>query len=113
MPSQCSEGQLEETYTLDDLLKRPLLSKARIILEIKNEAEAEVRKLQHSFWLNIYTENLEYLIVYCILAGLGGAVVGYLGTWLILWFGGLAVYKLIRWFVFGFYEKKTKEEQKQ
>ena len=42
------------------------------------------------------------LVGLCILAGLGGAAGGFLGTWLIVWFGGLAMYKLIRWVVLGF-----------
>jgi len=35
-----------------------------------------------------------------------GAAIGYFGVWLVVWYGGLAVYKLIRWIVLGFRDKE-------
>lgn len=60
---------------------------------------AEIEELKRSFWINLSKEELVGL---CIMVGLGGAVVGYVGTWLALWFGGLAIYKLIKWLILGF-----------
>lgn len=66
--------------------------------EIKDYKE-EIIELQKGFWVNLSKPELVGL---CIVAGLGGGAIGYLGTWLVIWFGGLAIYKLIRWIVLGF-----------
>jgi len=42
------------------------------------------------------------LVAIVTLYGFGAAAIGYFGTWLVVWFGGLSIYKLIRWIVLGF-----------
>jgi len=54
---------------------------------------------KESFWRNL---SMAKLVLIVVLAGLVGATTGYLGIWLVIWFGGLGVYKLIRWIVLGF-----------
>lgn len=70
------------------------------------ELSAEIEELKRSFWINLSKEELVGL---CITVGLGGAVVGYGGTWLALWFGGLAIYELIKWLIFGFRDNAGKK----
>jgi hypothetical protein len=72
----------------------------------KKIAEEELRELKNSFWVNLSKHGL---IGLCILTGLGGAAVGFFGTWLVVWFGGLAIYKLIRWVVLGFHDSQDKD----
>jgi hypothetical protein len=62
----------------------------------------------------IYWKNLPKikLIGMVVLYGLGGAVAGYVGIW-VIWYIGLANFILIRWLVLGFREDKSTDEQKQ
>ena len=59
--------------------------------------ETREKRLEEGFRPNLATDNL---VVFCVLAGVGGAAVFYLG----IWFGGIAVYNFIRWLFFGFYD---------
>ncbi len=59
----------------------------------------ELEKLESGFWIQLSKPSLMAL---CIAGGLGGALVGFCTTWLILWFGGLAIYKIINWLILGF-----------
>lgn len=61
------------------------------IVEEKRIAEEELRELKNSFWVNL---PLSRLVGLCVLAGLGGATVGYCFVWL--------VYKFLEWLVLGF-----------
>ncbi len=47
-----------------------------------------------NFWVKIPKIQLAGLFV---LAGLSSATAGYLTTWLVVWFGGLCIYRFIRW----------------
>jgi hypothetical protein len=47
-----------------------------------------------NFWVKIPKIQLAGLFV---LAGLGSAIGGFLAAWLVIWFGGLCVYKFISW----------------
>jgi len=51
-----------------------------------------------NFWVRLSTGQRAGLF---ILAGLGGTVGGYLATWAVIWFVGLAIGKLFRWLVFA------------
>jgi hypothetical protein len=82
------------------------MSEDEQIATIKADKEHKRKKLEESFWVNLSVRGIVFL---CILAGLAGAGVGYFGTWLVIWFGGLAVYKLIKWIVLGFYDSKGKD----
>jgi len=59
------------------------------------------------FWYNLPIAKLIGMVV---LYGLGGAVAGYVGTWVILWYGGLAIFILIGWLILGFADEKPKDE---
>ena len=63
-----------------------------------------------SFWYNL---SIAELIGMVVLYGLGGAVVGYVGTWVVLWYGGLAIFILVGWLILGFADKNSKDEQKE
>lgn len=60
------------------------------------------------FWYRLSTNELIGMIVLC---GLGGVVAGYVGTWAVLWYGGLAIFVFIHWLVLGFREDKPANEQ--
>lgn len=52
------------------------------------------------------------LIGMVVLFGLLGTVVGWIGTWVILWYGGLIVFMCLRWLALGFREDNSINEQK-
>lgn len=64
------------------------------------------------FWYNL---TIAKLIGMVVLWGLSGAVAGYVGTWVILWYGSLAIFIFIGWLILGFRDEpdKPKAEQKQ
>ena len=79
------------------------------IIEDKERLENERKK---SFWYNLSTAELIGMVV---LHGLGSAVAGYVGTWVILWYGGLAlwygglaIFILVGWLILGFADEKQK-----
>ncbi len=41
-----------------------------------------------------------------VLSGLAGAVAGYMGTWVVLWYGGSAIFILVGGLILGFADKK-------
>jgi len=47
-----------------------------------------------NFWVQLTILQLVGLFV---LAGLSSAIGGFLAAWLVIWFGGLCIYKFIRW----------------
>ena len=47
-----------------------------------------------NFWVKIPKIQLAGLFA---LAGLSSAIVGFLAAWLVIWFGGLCIYKFISW----------------
>ena len=57
------------------------------------------------FWRNLSKPKL---VGICILAGLAGASAAFCSVWLVFWFGGLAVYRIIRWVVLGFCGEELK-----
>jgi len=61
------------------------------------EKLAEQQKTR--FWRDLSRPKL---VTYCVMAGVGCGIAGFFGTWATVWFGGLGVYKLIRWLVSGF-----------
>ncbi|MGD2095693.1 MAG: hypothetical protein PVH77_11865 [Phycisphaerales bacterium] len=62
---------------------------------------------RRKFWYNLPTAKLTGIVV---LYGLGGAVAGYVGTWVTLWYGGLAIFILISWLILGFADEKPKDK---
>lgn len=57
---------------------------------LRNLSEAE-----KNFWVNLPKNRL---VGFYALAGLAGAIGGGLITWAILWFAGLTIYEMLRWF---------------
>jgi hypothetical protein len=66
----------------------------------KDNAEAvtvcikALNEARDNFWVKIPKVQLAGLFV---LAGVGGAISGYLVTWIVVWFGGSGIYRFIRW----------------
>ena len=60
----------------------------------------EYRDAGKSFWEKLSLYEMMGMIALC---GLGGAVAGYIGTWVVLWCGG---FPFIRWLVRGFADEK-------
>ena len=56
-----------------------------------SQDEAEVRELERGFWIQLYKPSL---VAFCEAGGLVGAFIGFSSAWLILWFDGLAIYKI-------------------
>jgi hypothetical protein len=81
----------------------------------KEEAvkNAEKRMEQYEWWGERKTDEV---ILLCILVALVCAIIGYLGTWVVLWFGGMALYKFgskfIRWLVQGFRDDMREQVEK-
>ena len=98
----------------DSSIKQSLMSS---VIEDKKALDNERKRLkvlekerEKRFWYNLPIAQLIGMVVLC---GLGGAVAGYVGTWVILWYGGLAIFILIGWLILGFADEKPKDEQKQ
>ena len=85
-----------EPHTLDELIRRG------------EEKQGALKQLEakYGFWVNLSKPGLAGL---CLLAALGSAAAGFCVTGPVIWFGGLATYKLIRWFVLGFYDSQGQE----
>ncbi|MFZ0035393.1 MAG: hypothetical protein WAK60_10475 [Sedimentisphaerales bacterium] len=84
----------DETHSLEQSLPslkeiRPLLLKDANVL----------------FWRNLSKPKL---IGICILTSLTGAFVAFFSVWLVFWFGGLAIYRILKWVVLGFCDKGTR-----
>jgi len=61
--------------------------------------EGLVEMQKEKFWRDL---SKPQLVAYCILTGAGCGAAVFLSTWLIIWFGGLSVYKLAAWLACGF-----------
>jgi len=59
------------------------------------------------FWVQLSKPTLVGL---CIAGGLGGALAGFSSAWLVLWFGGLAISRLIKWLILGFYNDESSKQ---
>lgn len=58
------------------------------------------------FWYRLSKNELIGMVVLC---GLCGVVADYVGTWAVLWYGGLAIFVFIHWIVLGFVDKNSKD----
>jgi hypothetical protein len=83
--------------SLDVLDKKAQAAKERAILS----AEKEMK--QYEWWGKKRTDEA---ILLSVLTALSSAAVGYLGTWVVIWFGGIIIYKFIRWLMSGFRENE-------
>jgi hypothetical protein len=81
--------------SLDVLDKKAQTAKEIAILIAKNEMQ------QYEWWGKKGTDEA---VLLSVLTALGCAAIGYLGTWVIIWFGGIVIYKFIRWLISGFHE---------
>jgi hypothetical protein len=70
----------------------------RANLETVSNCLNSLSKAQEDFWVSVPKRELIGLY---ILAGMGGLAGGYLATWTVVWFGGLAIGKSIRRMVCG------------
>lgn len=71
---------------------------------LKKIQEGKAKKIEDGFRVNLDSSDL--VVVY-VLVWLVGTVVAYFGTWVVVRFGGIAItaiYKFIRWLIFGFYD---------
>ena len=53
-----------------------------------------LNEARDNFWVKLPKAQLAGLFV---LAGVGGAISGYLVTWIVVWFVGSGIYRFIRW----------------
>ena len=53
-----------------------------------------LNEARDNFWVKLPKAQLAGLYV---LAGVGGAIIGYLVTWIVVWFVGRSIYRFIRW----------------
>lgn len=66
----------------------------------KDNAEAvatcieSLNEARDNFWVKIPKVQLAGLF---LLAGVGGAISGYLVTWIVIWFVGRSIYRFIKW----------------
>ncbi len=60
-----------------------------------------------NFWVKLPKAQLAGLFV---LAGLGSATGGYVAIWLVVWFGGLGIYRFIRWLALCFRRHSKRKE---
>ena len=89
--------------------KNPRIEVNQIIRRNINDFSEKLEKQKkESFWYRLSTNELIAMVV---LYGLGVVVAGYVGAWLILWYGGLAIFVFIHWLVLGFREDKPANEQ--
>jgi hypothetical protein len=58
-----------------------------------------LQRAKAQFWRDLSKPEL---VGICGLAGIIGAMVGFLAVWFMIWFGGLVIYRLVRWVVLGF-----------
>lgn len=84
-----------------DMFYMPLNVLDKAAQSAKEQAieNAKQRLKTHEFW---GTKSTTSFILISIVAALAGASIGYLITWSILWFGGMAIYKFFRWMILGF-----------
>ncbi len=62
--------------------------------EALNSCIQSLNEARANFWVKIPKIQLAGLFV---LAGLSSAIGGFLAAWLVIWFGGLCIYKFISW----------------
>lgn len=89
------ESAVPVSITKEQALAELLRRKAKRMAE----AEQRIAKLKKGFWVNLSPGGLVGLYV---LAGMGGAVTGFCGIWL--------VHYLLEWLVLGFCGDKSKDE---
>jgi len=89
--------------------KDPGIEVNKIIKRNLNDFSEKLAKQKNEcFWYRLSTNEL---IVMVVLYGLGVVVAGYIGAWLILWYGGLAIFAFIHWLALGFREDKPANEK--
>jgi len=99
----------------EDMLSVPLPIWEEKAQTAKENAIQNARKQmkQHEWWGE---KRSSEIILLGTLAALVGAAVGYLGAWVVLWFGGMALYKFgskfIRWLVQGFRDNTPEQVEK-
>jgi len=99
----------------EDMLSVPLPILEEKAQTAKENAIQNARKQmkQHEWWGE---KRSSEVILLGILGAFVGAAVGYLGAWVILWFGGMALYKFgskfIRWLVQGFRDDTREQVEK-
>ncbi|UCG54622.1 MAG: hypothetical protein JSV32_08625 [Dehalococcoidia bacterium] len=63
-------------------------------------------ELKSGFWIQLSKPSL---VALCIAGGMLGTFVGFSSAWLILWFGGLAIYKIIKLLILGFCDEVNRK----
>jgi hypothetical protein len=78
---------------LDDLNREAHKAKEKAIKNARDRVES------HQCW---GTKSETEAILLGIITALLGAGLGYLGAYLAMWIGGIAIYKFVRWLILGF-----------
>lgn len=90
----------DDYYVLED--PNSNMSFAHSLPTLMESRETFLRIQKTRYWKDLSKPTLVGLFILYILCGL---VAGFLSVWLILWFGGLAIYKIIKWLILGFYDE--------
>ena len=100
-PTQVYAYKVELKRRAEELTTKIQAGSVRLSVIEELNAIKQLKELENSFWV-----DLPYwgLIALCILSGLTGASLGYFSIWVVVWFGGLAAYRLVRWIVLGFHD---------
>ncbi len=84
------------------------MSEHERIVTVRTYNKKKRKELEtNRFWVQLSKPTLVEL---CIAGGLAGALAGFSGARLVLWFGGLAICKLIRWLILGFYNDESSKQ---
>lgn len=89
-------------YVIDDDEPHSLKQSIPTLREIR---PVLLKDLDVLFWRNLSKVKL---VGICTLAGLAGASAAFCSVWFVFWFGGWAVYRIIRWIILGFCGEETK-----
>lgn len=106
--AQCYNEMIadRDSNSLDFPVQQDILKCKEAIENERKKIEVLEKERKTSFWYNLSIAKLVGMVV---LYGLGGAVAGYVGTWVVLWYGSLIVFMFLRWLALGFREDKQKQ----
>jgi len=94
-------GKSQTTDDPNQALTPAIIESRRALENERKKYEALENEQKKNFWYNLSTAELTGMVA---LYSLGGAVAGYLGAWVVLWYGGSIIFVFIHWLALGFRE---------
>lgn len=94
-----------------NMLYMPLAALDKEAQTAKEIAIREARRKVESYeyW---GTKSTPTIILISIVVALVSAGLGYLSTWVIVWFSGMTIYNFFKWLILGFHDDKPVETKK-